>query len=131
MTSIRRVYKLLPSVFAALALSACTSTQVKDGSSWAAREVATVAVDVALQVAFGEPKYSADDVYEPDEPVRRDFAWEQWQEMRQDAHRAEVEERKRRAESRAFKAEFDEFMERLESAERTTQDPPLRIVVAE
>ena len=38
---------------------------------------------------------------------------------------AEVERRERRAESRAFQAEFDEFMQSLETAEAQNDDPRL------
>lgn len=127
LTENRHCIKVSLLLCAALALGACTGTQVKDGASWAAGQALTIGLDAAL----GEPKYSTHDVYEPDEPVARDFVWEQWQETKRDAELAEYEQRKRRAESRAFQAEFDDFMQRLEEAEGMSANPPLSVLVSQ
>lgn len=127
MTGNRRNTRVSLLLCVSLSLGACTSTQVQDGASWAAGQAFAIGLDAAL----GEPKYSRHNVYEPDEPVARDFVWEQGQEVRADARRAENEQRERRAESRAFQAEFDEYMRRLEETERTPANTPTSILVSQ
>ena len=128
MTRNRQTFRLLPLLCAALALGACTSTQVKDGSAWAAGQIITNVLDIALD--NDRDSYSE---HEPGPGLRAacDFACEIEREARVKNRIEEHERRMRRAESRAFQVEFDEFMNRLEAAERTSGDPPLRIVVAQ
>ena len=100
-------------------LSACTSTQVNDGASRAAGQLFTIALDIATDSGKGETRE-----YEPGKSTHCDLACEYREEARIDARYAEHERRERRAESEAFKAEFEAFMRQIEDAEQRSADPP-------
>jgi len=115
--------QLLLTVILALALSGCTTTQARDGTKWAAGELIAVILDAATGSGKAEPRE-----YEPGQRRYCDPFCEHREEVRRDAYVAEVERRQRLAESRAFQAEFDEFMRQLEEAERASASSPVSMV---
>ena len=115
--------KRLIFVIAVLALSGCTTTQVNEGMQWAAGEIITNALDIAIGSGKGDERE-----YEPGRYRPCDHFCEYQEEVRIEAAYAEHERRERRAEARAFKAEFDEFMTQLEEAERASTNSPVIIV---
>lgn len=108
--------KRLIFVIALLAMSGCTTTQINDGTQWAAGQIITNALDIA----FGsDKKYERE--YEKYEQTKDRSCYpfcEYKEEARSKAESAERERRKRRAESRAFKADFDAYMAQLEETQQ-------------
>lgn len=121
-------------VLAALSLlTGCTATQVKDASEYVAGSLLVMALDVALD---GPERRSDVRRRREDNPANQWNnpclrACEQATELARERAIDDAERRKRRAESEAFQADFDEFMQALEEAEEHTGDPPSLIMSRE
>lgn len=115
--------KLLLLVIAVLALAGCSTTQVNEGTQWAAGQLITLVLHAAFDDDDDEPPE-----YVPSAKAYCDKACREIQEARAEAYVAEIQRRERRAEARAFKAEFDDFMRQLEEAERASGDAPTSVV---
>ncbi len=109
---------------AILALGGCTGTQVKDGANWAAEHLFVMALDVAFDHGNDKPRE-----YKPGEWTPCDLACERRKEAWVDERLAEHERRKRRAESEAFRAEFDGFMRQLDETEQQSPYPPVSVII--
>ena len=119
--------KLLLIVIAVLTLTGCTATQVNEGMQWAAGEIITTALDIAIGSGKGDEREYDEQEYEQSR-YRSCYPFCEFEEeARREADRAQREHCKRRAESRAFKAEFDAYMAQLEETQRfeSTSSPVL------
>ena len=121
----RPIGSLLAFLTALSLLTGCTTSQVKEGTG----QVAGGLLMMALDIAFDGPERRLEERKQREavpgyewNPCLR--ACEQAGELAWERKKDDVERRKRRAESEAFQADFDAFMQALEEAEEQINDPP-------
>lgn len=114
-------------LFTLVFLGGCTGTQVKESAQFAAGAIILTAVEIAK--SKDERDRERRRGYKPGETYC-DGGCKLQQQAARDRQREATRQRKRRQEARRVQAEFDAFMEELETAEqaavRTTQSVVLR-----
>lgn len=114
-------------------MTGCTSAQVKDASGHMALGLLGMAFDIATdgpeRRAEERRRREAVPGYERNRCLR---ACEWAQELAEERSKHELKERKRRFEAEKFRAEFDQFMQALETAEKPSgKSPPIVITTQE